>query len=157
MDDYFTPLFGLFILAMGVWMIQLGRKSAEKVKQAKLWPTASATIIKSEVRKMPGSNAKFRFDIEYRYQVNDKQYTNNNIAIGGEVTSGRILAEKRQEKYPEGSSPTVYYNPDNANEAYLEPVIGRWRTDRTLRRTGWRYTRCIITDRPHWTVTIHPH
>ena len=55
--------------------------------------------------------------------MQDKQYTNNDIAIGGEIRSGRILAEKQQAKFPEGSTQTVFYNPDDAQEAYLEPVV----------------------------------
>ena len=123
MNGVSTQLFGLFMVTMGVWMIHLGRKSAVKLKQAEHWPTTQAKIIKSEVRKRPGANAKFRFKIEYEYEVHDKQYTNNDIAIGGKIRSGRILAEKQQTKYPEGSIQTVFYNPDNAREAYLEPVI----------------------------------
>ena len=83
MNGVSMQLFGLFMLAMGVWMIHLGRKSAVKLKQAEHWPTTQARIIKSEVRKRPGANAKFRFKIKYQYEVQDKQYTNNNIAIGG--------------------------------------------------------------------------
>jgi len=118
-----TQIFGVLIVAIGVWIIHLGRKSAVKLRQAEHWPTTQAKIIKSEVRKRPGANAKFRFKIKYQYEVQDKQYTNNDIAIGGEIRSGRILAEKQQAKYPEGSTQTVFYNPDDAREAYLEPVV----------------------------------
>lgn len=123
MDTFSTQLFGLFILAMGLWMIQLGRKSAKKLREAKHWHTTEAKIIKSEVRKRPGSNAKYRFNISYRYQVNDREYTNDDIVIGGAITSGRTRAEKRQAQYPEGSVHTVFFNPRNAQEACLEPVI----------------------------------
>lgn len=123
MDDLAIRSFGALILAMGVWMIHHGRKSAEKLEQARRWPTTQAKIIKSEVRKRPGANAKFRLKIKYQYEVNDKQYTNGSIAIGGQVTSGRKSAEERQAKYPEGSTQTVFYNPLNAEEACLEPVV----------------------------------
>ena len=72
---------------------------------------------------MPGANAKFRFRIKYEYKVGDKKYINNKIAIGGEINSGRIRAEKRQEKYPEGSMPLVYYNPTNPDKSCLEPIV----------------------------------
>ena len=123
MDDISTKLFGGFILVMGAWMIQLGRKAARTQQRAVDWPTTQATITESEVRKKPGANAKFRFKIRYQYSVNGKQYTNNKISIGGEVSSGRTRAEKRQRQYPEGSRHLLRYNPDDANEAYLEPAV----------------------------------
>lgn len=123
MEGITAKLFGLFILAMGVWMIQLGRKATAKAKLAPDWPTTQGKVIESEVKKRPGANAKFRFKIKYEYDVNGKRYANNTIAIGGEIRSGRISAEKRQAQYPEGSIHTVFYNPDDPTEACLEPVV----------------------------------
>lgn len=123
MDAIATRLFGLFILTMGVWIVHLGRKAVTKAKSAPHWPTTQAKIIESEVRKRPGANARFRFKIKYEYEVGGKRYTSKNIAIGGEIRSGRTVAEKRQAQYPEGSVHTVFYNPDDAQEACLEPGV----------------------------------
>ena len=123
MDDMWTRLFGVFIAAMGIWMIKLGRDSVAKAEAARHWPTTTATVTKSEVKKKPGANARFRFKVRYRYEVGDQQFENKTISIGGEVTGGRTLAEKRQAQYPEGSTHAVTYNPADPKESFLEPAV----------------------------------
>ena len=128
MEEAWVRLFGTFIAAMGAWMIRIGRRNAAKSREAAKWPTTSATITKSRIKKMPGANAKFRFDVEYRYVIDAEDYRNDKMSIGGEITAGRILAEKYQATYPEGSTRTIYVNPEAPAEAYLEPLakgIGR--------------------------------
>jgi hypothetical protein len=123
MDDNWARVFGAFIAAMGIWMIRLGRQSKATAEEAKHWPTTEAVITTSKVKKMPGANAKFRFKVAYRYEVGSQVYKNDRIAIGGEITSGRTRAEKRQAMYPEGSAHAVVYNPAKPSEVYLEPGV----------------------------------
>lgn len=123
MDDMWTRLFGIFIAAMGAWMIKIGRQSKATAEAAVHWPKTEAVITRSKVKKKPGSNAGYRFAVGYRYEVGDRSYKNDKIAIGGEVTSGRTRAEKYQAQYPEGSSHEVVYNPQDPSEAYLEPMV----------------------------------
>lgn len=104
-------------------MIHLGRHAVTKARLAAHWPTTQAEIIESEVRKRPGSNARFRFKIKYAYEVEGQRYTGKNIAVGGEIRSSRIRAEKRQAQYPLGSIHPVFYNPQDAKDACLEPAV----------------------------------
>jgi hypothetical protein len=57
--------------------------------------------------------------INYSYKVNSKTYQSNVIAAGGYDVGGSG-APKVVAKYPAGSQVTVYYNPQNPQEAVLE-------------------------------------
>jgi len=68
MGDYLPQIFGLFILAMGIWMLYLGRQNLAKARLVKNWPKIEGKIIQSEVHKMPGltPNSASRLNINTR-------------------------------------------------------------------------------------------
>ena len=76
------------MLTMSARIVHLGRKAVTKAKSASHWPTTQGKIIESEVRKRPGTNAIFRFKIEYEYEVGGMRYTSKIIGIGREIRSG---------------------------------------------------------------------
>jgi hypothetical protein len=109
-------------------------------KESKEWPTVEGVISASEMlsfktteteRRNKGqlSSRKrevivFSAEIAYTYTVDGKEYTSDNIEMGAETSkfSGDIKA--KVEEYPKGKQVTVYYNPEDHNDAMLEVGFG---------------------------------
>ncbi|MFH2044887.1 MAG: DUF3592 domain-containing protein [Pseudomonadota bacterium] len=118
---------GLGIALVGIAFISYGIGEISKAKESVNWPTVSGTVItsKTEERKSTegsGSSKKTRTYyvaiIQYEYQVEGTSYTSNRVSFGGQKRgSARTLVNK----YPEGKSVKVYYDPDDPEIAALEP------------------------------------
>lgn len=67
-------------------------------------------------------------DIHYEYRVNGKRYTGKRVSLGEDLGDHDVAG--MLDRYPLGSSVTVYYNPANPAEAVLERDApeGVWRT-----------------------------
>lgn len=116
----------------------MARAAARQAEAARAWPTTEGVIESSEVdtfqMRRPDvdehhrSRRVFRPDIVYRYRVGGVELKGSRLRLGGRVyASFDRLARNDVETYPPGRRVTVFYNPDNASEAVLEPVAqGLW-------------------------------
>lgn len=89
-----------------------------KARETAHWPTAKATITRSEMKLEPGSNPKAL--IEYTYAVGEQSYQSNRLRTRGNTESDRADVTALIEKYPVASEVTAYYNPADPAEAFLE-------------------------------------
>jgi Protein of unknown function (DUF3592) len=65
------------------------------------------------------SAATYKTDVTYRYKVRDHDYSSERITLADfSSTAGR--AQGIVNRYPDGSSVTVYYNPVDPSDAVLE-------------------------------------
>ncbi|CAI2719063.1 DUF3592 domain-containing protein [Nitrospina watsonii] len=122
---------GLAAAAVGLGAMVYAKRIEKKAKAARFWPTASGTVKRSSVKlersgNHAGSynygNRTFRADVHYRYKVGSRTYTNNKIMVGGQLQLAlKDRAEQHCHNYPVGTEVDVIYNPDNPQEAYLEP------------------------------------
>ncbi|MCJ8330086.1 MAG: DUF3592 domain-containing protein [Lentisphaeria bacterium] len=71
--------------------------------------------------RKPGGTSRWT-EVEYSYQVAGKEFTSRQVSYNNETTSYRN-AKLFSKKYPEGSEITVYYNPDDPEEALLYPGL----------------------------------
>lgn len=113
--------FGLLLIVLAVLQKMKAKKAAES------WPTTSGTVEKSELSVSHDtdsdgtSSTTYSAHVVYSYKVGGVNYKNDSIGFG-KSSGGRKKAEKKLAEYPAGRSVTVYYDPDNATKAVLEPV-----------------------------------
>jgi hypothetical protein len=104
-------------------------------RAASRWPTAPGTVLSSraESRRIltqtGGSQTTTVWSplVEYSYRVGERSYHGSRVAFGPEVAGGRDLAEQTVQRYPEGATVSVHYDPSNPAHATLETVMAfRW-------------------------------
>lgn len=98
------------------------------VAKSQSWPFVNGTINQSGLdvdSRQTGpsmtTNRTYNANIGYRYMVGSKVYTGNTICIGGVLnTSFKSRAQERLDRYREGSTVSVYYNPEKPEISCLE-------------------------------------
>jgi len=106
-------------LIFGVGLSLFGIFAVVKSLTAKGWHTTSGIVVESKV--IDGFDSIDKPYISYRYEVDGKSYTSDNIsflAFGGDS-----FAEKAVEDYPQNKVVTVYYDPINPAKSLLEPRL----------------------------------
>jgi hypothetical protein len=111
-----VPVVGIF------WLL---KKSADKDRakhQASLaWHMTSGKIIKSRVEVTGGESASVSPRIAYEYDVYGRTYQSEQIRAGGiYITGPHRSAYDIVDTYPVGATVTVYYDPNNPEDAALE-------------------------------------
>jgi hypothetical protein len=101
------------------------KKSADKDRakhQASLtWHMTTGKIIKSRVEVMGGETASVSPRIVYEYDVYGRTYQSEQIRAGGiYITDPNRSAYEIVDSYPVGKDVTVYYDPNNPEDAALE-------------------------------------
>lgn len=93
-----------------------------KVAAIRKWPATTGTIVSSERAEGSFADADTNWVpvVRYSYQANDRTHTSDVVASTRLVSGGASFTEKVLAKYPAGSQVTVYYNPQEPEEAVLE-------------------------------------
>jgi Protein of unknown function (DUF3592) len=100
-----------------------------EVRKASRWPATKGTVINSIVQAIKKNPTDPDYDssdtevfnqplVEYEYTVNGRKLRGSRITIG-DKTSGYEL-ESILDRYPVGTTVTVYYDPANPKNAVLE-------------------------------------
>ncbi len=120
-------LVGILFLVVLVWVakrVQQKSQQANAVLQSsQSWPSTTGTVIKSRVEVRGGSNTTHVDPkIVYEYQVSGQQYQADQIRVDARHRVFQVSPDAYAvvDRYPVGTSVTVYYNPDNPAEAGLE-------------------------------------
>lgn len=124
----FGACLGLLFVGGGVFMIYLGRQSQKKADASQNWPSVNGTIqdVKAAKNYHAGADDDINVDtyspkLRYSYSVGGTGYSSDRIAFGyGKTFNSESAALASIQKYSQGSLVTVYYNPENPNEAVLE-------------------------------------
>lgn len=86
------------------------------------WYKTEGTIISSDISiDYSEGDELYGAHVEYRYKVDDVDYTSDNISFGDYNSSSKKPAQKILAKYYVGKTVVVYYNPEKPSEALLEP------------------------------------
>jgi Ca2+/Na+ antiporter len=104
----------------GIGLILYGLYSMILVNRSRGWSSTEGRIVSSRIEYAPNSKTDFEAAIEYEYIVDGKLYYNSRTRLSGNTETARYEAEARTEKYPRGKSVTVYYAPENPQNATLE-------------------------------------
>ncbi|PIO47248.1 MAG: hypothetical protein CMR00_11450 [[Chlorobium] sp. 445] len=106
-------IFSFAVLLMGAVFMIFGVVSQYRQFQVQTWAETKGNITHSDfVDDSEGG----RLTIEYEYSVAGMRFQSTQLAPAFMLYNAREMANK----YPVGAAVTVYYNPDNPEEAVLE-------------------------------------
>lgn len=118
-----SGLFLLIFVGVGIGLSIWGWNVLQNARVSESWPTTSGEILSSSVRVDDDEDGTSYFgDVTFRYAVADLPYTSDTVSFG-QYGSNRSHAEEIVAKYPVGSQVTVYYDPNDAGTAVLEPGV----------------------------------
>lgn len=121
------PLIFAFSAAIGGVIVYLGCLSYMKSRASQSWPTAQGAVVSSEVTAHRSRSRKGRrrttygAEVRYEYTANGVKYSSDKISFGEYRTHNSGPAQATVDRYPPGAEVVVYYNPDQPEEAVLEP------------------------------------
>lgn len=114
-------LVGAAVMAYGTQRVLLARASAS-------WPTAAGEIVVSRVvESYDDDGSTYGPDVRYRYRAAGGSHEGDVIhfGLGGIETSNRRSAERVVDRYPQGSTVTIAYDPAKPDRAVLEPGVSK--------------------------------
>lgn len=119
-----TSIFLLIFIAIGVGFSLWGWSVLQDARASESWPTTSGEILSSNVRVDDDDEGTSYFgDVSFRYVVNDKVFTSDNVSFGQYGSGNRSHAEGIVARYPVGGQVTVYYDTNEPQTAVLEPGV----------------------------------
>ncbi|MBT4311172.1 MAG: DUF3592 domain-containing protein [Anaerolineae bacterium] len=122
----FVLIFGI----VGVVMLVKYFRDKKKSEESQAWSGTSGRITESYVRESQSQDSDgytsttYYPEVRYLYQVMGVEYDGKRVAFGGDVGGSRKKANERIGQYPVGKTVTVYYDPNNHEDAVLERRIG---------------------------------
>ena len=96
-----------------------------RMRAAKSWDKVEGVITVSRVDQ-PAAHVSDDLNdatpvIRYRYRAGGQEFESDQIRIGGQPLTTRVLAGRQVARYPVGARVDVYIDPANAKNALLEP------------------------------------
>ncbi len=116
-------MIGLGALGIGGGLILYRRILDAKAQASLRWPSTKGEITGSEFLAST-LDSPSSFKIQYQYQIGSRQYSSNKVHLGVNMATGsNKFNQGIVDKYPQGKSVTVFYNPENHQESFLERQI----------------------------------
>lgn len=94
------------------------------VDSANTYDTTDGEIIESNISHT-GIHGGWKFNISYRYFVENVEYISTRVLFSYEALSDKSYAEGYISKYPVGRKVLVYFDPNNPSMSVLEPKV-KW-------------------------------
>ena len=120
----FSIVLSLSPFAVLGWVFSKKSKEAKAaVAASQSWLPTNGRVLKSRVEVISGRYTSVKPYVLYEYQVNSQTYQSDMIRASDKIMviqRGSRAAYDTIDRYPEGASVTVYYNPQNPSEAVLE-------------------------------------
>jgi hypothetical protein len=118
----------VIILIGGVVLFMLGRDILRGLS-SRNWPTAEGRITFSsmDVRQSSdedGTSTTYGAAVVYSYNVFGQEFQGARRTFTDVRTSSAKRTQRILERYPQGSSVTVYYHPEKPSLSVLEPGVG---------------------------------
>lgn len=119
------PFAAILFISVGLFLLYHGGRSAFKGVTSSYWPTVEGRVLSSRVKSEAGKNGGvvYSAEVNYSYAVNGVSSTSGRVRFGSINTGNRIYPTQLVEKYPAGSSVTVYYSTSDPSVTVLEPGI----------------------------------
>lgn len=121
-------ILGLIWIIYGVW-------GNMKIRRIAGWPKANGTVIVSSAEpynlfstrtildpssiSMIGNEALYSPKVQYKYQVGGREYLSDNLTYRGYYVHNALETRAILAAYRPGAAISVYYNPSNHSEAYI--------------------------------------
>jgi hypothetical protein len=113
----------LILGGLGYFLYKRNQQSMAYRQSAQAWQSTTGTIMMSSVQSSYSGGSHSTYPVVvYQYEVHGQRYQSQRIKAGEQFLNVRISgqAEAAVQKYPIGSTVTVYYNPSNPAESVLE-------------------------------------
>jgi hypothetical protein len=115
---------GVCLLIFGGLLFNLFRMRG-KMRAASTWSKVEGTIIASVVQQPPSHLFDDLNDatplIRYRYRTGGQDLESDQVRIGGQPITTRVLAARQVARYPVGAHVDVYVDPKDSKNVLLEP------------------------------------
>lgn len=130
----FTGFFVIFVIA---WIggVSYFVNEANEAKEADSWPTAQGEVLENKITshtssdsagssrsRRRNSNTTYKPWVLYRYSVEGETLENHTVQMMTSYDS-RSEAQEVLDRYPIGSTVTVYYKEEEPSKSLLEPGI----------------------------------
>jgi hypothetical protein len=118
-------IIGLLASLLLLRSILLGRKS-------RTWPSTGGTILQSAIDTVQSvdddgtSSTSYGLRLQYEFSVGGQAYQGNRRTFAEMRTSSYRSMQKLLERFPQGGSVTVFYDPDDPSSCVLEPGVGNY-------------------------------
>ncbi len=129
MAFFFSRIFPLIFIGCGAMVLYFGWQDIQHAMASSNWPTAPGMIQSSSVeyhRSQKGSGT-YGAKVLYSFTANDLAYNGGQVAFGDYSSGSPDHANSIVNRYPQGESVTVYYDPANPEFCVLEPGL-KWQT-----------------------------
>lgn len=117
----------LIAFCVGFIVILFGIYLTVKSNETKKWHETTGVVLKSELEKTStaagydGESQSFKAAIEYRYKVDNQEYTSKRVFYGDKISKPLPFKSKSLIKlYSKNSEVIVYYNPLKPEESVLQ-------------------------------------
>lgn len=118
MFNPYTIILGLFVLS-GLGATLWGWKIIVQAKKSLHWPSTSGVVVTSRIDQQDDDLLPC---IEFRYHVNGKEHTGK-IGFSRDITPTQEFCNRYLARFPKDQSVTVFYDPEDAMNATLEPGL----------------------------------
>ena len=126
---------GLIFGVAGLFLLILGFRQFRTSKASVDWPSVEGqvSIATVEMKVESGDNGtsrKYSPRVVYNYSVAGQQYTSDQVVIGARAWYPSQIKAETKLMYQSGQQVTVYYDPENPDQAVLEAgaTRGAWGT-----------------------------
>lgn len=115
----------LLIVIIAIVLFFFARKEQALKEESVQWLSVEGTVASSQVRrafekKGGSSETNFIFELHYNYEVQGQTYAGNRYKFHGDpVFKSKKDAEELVADYPPGKKITVYYQPDDPQQAVI--------------------------------------
>lgn len=117
-----APFFFLLAVVLGI----AGVINRNKAKKASGWPSVQGKVIDARLEEQKSTDLDDNLSIHYRpvvtyqYEIGGQTYASNRTGVIP-MNYDQKTAQKKLDAFPMGSALTVFYNPENPEEALLNP------------------------------------
>ena len=122
--------FVTIFLGVGVFMLVKYFQDRKKAEESQSWSGTSGQVTQAYVRESETRDSdgylttSYYPEVRYTYQVLGAEYGGDKISFGGSVGGSRNKADEIVAQYPVGKNLTVYYDPNNPEDAVIERKMG---------------------------------
>ena len=122
--------FVTIFLGVGIFMLVKYFQDKKKAEESQAWSATAGQVTQSYVRESQTRDddgyltTTYYPEVRYTYQVMGVEYAGDKVSFGGAVGGNRNKASEVVAQYPIGKNITVYYDPNNHEDAVIERRMG---------------------------------
>jgi len=118
----------VIVLAMGVFLLVERGTLLQRGLATEQWPEVQGQLLQAEFTKVSSGRVRpgWRMILVYRYEVDGRSFESSWIRRN--EPSRRLNSEEREQaeaRFDPGSAISVYYNPEQPDQAVIETGFGR--------------------------------